>query len=368
MVRFLGKEPQLIHFSELLLGDTDFSEIAKVSIGGNHEGFFKAMCLLVGKEDESFDQSCQQINEWLVTMLGNEITKRQKRKKKTATPVTESRQTLEYLQSTTFATLVQSNPTALRSHAGMVVVVITLTRLFNEKIRIGIVAESKRLQGAPQKEVIVDAKREVNSFLGWAISQIMNFYKEELNGDWTDEDQKENAQKHIYYLRTMRVLHCDVIGDLDYLENCYSDHLQLENNGGLTLVSHEYFEFGTFLMNIIVRSLTQTHITNEGNEAWTKGMARVKAEFATIERRFLALGEDYTELDTEAKVSVLERLVQKAAHARHGVEWKIYKELTVKRKGANYVGNAHREELKAISKGSEISTLPKEALKKRKRP
>jgi hypothetical protein len=75
--------------------------------------------------------------------------------------------------------------------------------------------------------------------------------------------------------------------------------------------------------------------------------------------------EDYTHLDTEDKASVLERLVQKAAHARHGVEWKIYKELTVKRKGANYVGNVHRGRLKAISTGSEIRTLPKGVLKKR---
>jgi hypothetical protein len=272
---------------------------------------------------------------------------------------------LEYLQSALFANLVKSNPTALRSHAGMVVVVITLTRLFNEKIRIGIVAASKRLQCAPQKEGIVDAKREVNSFLGWAISQAMNFYKEKLNSDSTDEDGKENAHNHIFYLRTMRVLHCDVIGDPDYLKNCYSDHLQLENNGGLTLVSPEYFKFGTFLMTVIVKALTQTHITNEGNNSWEQGMARIMAEIATIEKCFLALGEDYTQLDTTAKVAVLEQLVNKAAHARHGVEWKIYKEQTVKRKGKNYVGNAHREQSKAISKGSEISSLPKDALKKR---
>jgi hypothetical protein len=77
MVRFLGKEPQGIHFSELLLGDTDFSEIAKVSVGGRAEGFFKAMCLLTGRDDEDFDQSCQQINEWLVRILGNEIKRQQ---------------------------------------------------------------------------------------------------------------------------------------------------------------------------------------------------------------------------------------------------------------------------------------------------
>jgi hypothetical protein len=78
-----------------------------------------------------------------------------------------------------------------------------------------------------------------------------------------------------------------------------------------------------------------------------------------------SLGEDYTQLDTTAKVAVLEPLVKKAAHARHGVEWKIFKEQTVNRKGKNCVGNAHREQLKAISTGSEISSLPKEALKKR---
>jgi hypothetical protein len=52
-------------------------------------------------------------------------------------------------------------------------------------------------------------------------------------------------------------------------------------------------------------------------------MAIITAEFVTtIKRRFLALGEDYTQLDRRtAKVAVLEQLVKKAAHARHGVEW-----------------------------------------------
>jgi hypothetical protein len=132
-----------------------------------------------------------------------------------------------------------------------------------------------------------------------------------------------------------------------------------------TLISREYFDFGTFLMTVIVESLTQAHIANEGNNAWKNGMARVDAEFETIKRRFLALGEHCEKLDTSAKISVLKRLVRKAAHARHGVEWKIYKEQTVKRKGKSYVGSAHRENLKNISKGSETSSLPKAVFEKR---
>jgi hypothetical protein len=64
-------------------------------------------------------------------------------------------------------------------------------------------------------------------------------------------------------------------------------------------------------------------------------------------------------------IIVLERLVRKAAHARHGVELKIYKENTVKRKGKNYVGSTHRGNLSVLSKGSETSSLPKEAMVKR---
>jgi hypothetical protein len=223
----------------------------------------------------------------------------------------------------------------------------------------------KRLQGAPQKQVTFDAKREVNSFLGWAIFQVYDVYRDKQRSDLTDDDDMEDADNHVLYLRTMRVLHEDVIGDLDYLENCYSEHLQLENNGGLTLVSPKYFDFGTFLMSVIAESFTQAHIVNEGNDAWTKGMVRVHTQFESIKQRFLALGEDCEQLETSAKVRVLERLVRKAAHARHGVELKIYKELTVKRKGKNYVGSTHRGNLSVLSKGSETSSLPKEVMVKR---
>jgi hypothetical protein len=176
----LGTEPQNMHFSELLLGDTDFSEIAKVSVGGRTEEFFKAMCLLEGKSDGKFDRVYQEINVELVKIVGSETQKRQKSKRSKSTiPVTMWRHILEYLQSSTFAKLVQSNPgPALKSHAGMDVVVITLTRLFNEKIGIGMVARSKRLQGAPQKQVMVDPKREVNSSLGWAIIQVYDVYRD----------------------------------------------------------------------------------------------------------------------------------------------------------------------------------------------
>jgi hypothetical protein len=362
----LGTEAQSMHFSELLLGDTDFSEIAKVSVGGRAEEFFKAMCLLEGKADEKFDRICQTINARLVKIVGREIRKRQKSKTESTIKVTMWRQIMEYLQSPRFAKLVKSNPgAALKSHAGMVVVVITLTRLLNEKIRIGMVAGSKRLQGAPQTQVMIDAKREVNNFFGWAIFQVYDVYRDKQRSELTDDDEMKDADNHVLYLRTMRVLHKDVIGDTDYLENCYSDHLQLENNGGLTLLSRKYFDFGTFLMSIIANAFTQAHIVNEGNESWTKGMARVNTQFEAIKQRFLALGEDFEQLETSAKVRVLERLVRKTAHARHGVELKIYKENTVKRKGKNYVGSTHRGKLSVLSKGSETSSLPKEAMVKR---
>jgi hypothetical protein len=121
IVRFVrGTEPQSMHFSELLLGDSDFFEMAKVSVGGRAEEFFKAMCLLDGEADEKFDQICQTINVKLVKIVGSEIRKRQKSKSKSIIPVTMWRQIMEYLQSSTFAELVQW---AYVNH-GMVVVLL----------------------------------------------------------------------------------------------------------------------------------------------------------------------------------------------------------------------------------------------------
>jgi hypothetical protein len=76
-------------------------------------------------------------------------------------------------------------------------------------------------------------------------------------------------------------------------------------------------------------------------------MARITAEFVTIKPCFLALGTDYTPLDTTAKVPVLEQLVKRLPTPDTALNGKsMYKEQTVKRRGNSYIGNAHREQLR----------------------
>jgi hypothetical protein len=49
------------------------------------------------------------------------------------------------------------------------------------------------------------------------------------------------------------------------MKDCHSEALQMYNNGGSTLVVAEaYFQFGFSLIKVLVNTLMQQHIKDEG--------------------------------------------------------------------------------------------------------
>ena len=70
----------------------------------------------------------------------------------------------------------------------------------------------------------------------------------------------------IDFFDEMTVKHCDVVGNDDYMSNCYSAYDQLNNNGGLTLISPAYYEFGKMLMKEVRNVTTRKSFLRHGND------------------------------------------------------------------------------------------------------
>lgn len=93
-----------------------------------------------------------------------------------------------------------------------------------------------------------DEKTEVNSFIGYAIkSHFQSLCAQARCGD--DEDEKLEAK--IKWVKTMRTFHNQAIHDEECVKNYYSNTHHLHNNGFLTLVSKQCWDFGKKLMSEI---------------------------------------------------------------------------------------------------------------------
>ena len=153
------------------------------------------------------------------------------------------------------------------------------------------------------------------------------------------------------YMDGMVLRHHEALLDEDYLANCYDSFYQLKNNGGLTLVSRAYFEFGGELIQLIANTLSQITITFEGDAFLVAARTRV-IEGINKQKLF----EKFLKCDTstiannirlDVRQQLFQKLVNKAMHARHGMEINIYKRDSTKRGGDNHVGLALRTYLNA---------------------
>jgi hypothetical protein len=112
------------HFSDILLADSDFGELAKISIFGPVESFFETLSDLSSHDDELVvDSFCQRVNLYLVTELG----KFEKRKPTASNGL--HRKVMEYLQSSAeFANDISNfGVVGLRDRVGLSSIVLTLT-------------------------------------------------------------------------------------------------------------------------------------------------------------------------------------------------------------------------------------------------
>jgi len=345
------KNPLSCHFSDTLLCDEDITELAKVSPFGPSGSFFwKVFGLLTAEEEDEFDLLCQKLNEHLIACFGACMEKFDKSKSKKKVTFNES--LVKLLQSQPFVDLVVSSPVQeFHCHAGLCAIAqslwSTLLKLVRDCLPNKIVDS---LHAADRK---VNFKVEVNSFFGWAISQVHRALLDDLLAA-EDEGSESRAQEMLDFVSAMRYFDHQAALDEAYLRDCYDGIYRLTNCGGLTLVAPRYFEFGKSLMQVIVNALSMEDFDQYGSDAVQHGWAHVNQNMESLKSQFLECHKEYTAIDVSAKLTILQRLVEKTRNARFGVEVNARSEKT-KRGGKNYVGMTHRGQLKGSKVGSRVN-------------
>jgi hypothetical protein len=160
----------------------------------------------------------------------------------------------------------------------------------------------------------VNFKVEVNSFIGWDISDIHRTLVDELNE--TEFDVEESVvQARLDLVGRMRYFGHQAAQNKTYLEECYDRIYRLRNCGGLTLVSLQYYEFGKSLMQLIVNSLGMKHFDIIGSEAVKKLRVYIEKNMESLTRQFLECDESFTAISRKEKEAILDRLVEKTCNA-----------------------------------------------------
>jgi hypothetical protein len=96
----------------------------------------------------------------------------------------------------------------------------------------------------------------VNRFLGWAV---FNLFKKVEK-----EEDKPRRKMKLLVLGKMTIYHHEAVLDKEYMSKYYTDSDQLNNMGGLTLVSKNFFAFGLGLMSELMR-FTEKSLSTQGN-------------------------------------------------------------------------------------------------------
>ena len=162
---------------------------------------------------------------------------------------------------------------------------------------------------------------EVNRFMGLAIFSSVGRLQRKL-----DEDARQ-------------ILACMIIclddADDKYFEKRYSTHMNLLNNGGLTLVSEILFPFGMQLMTAVRESFTMQHMDNNPKHAF-KIAKKALLENKRLSNYFRAICQRHSELKgkkfEKAVSAVYKMVLPKVIHSRFAVVFCRWKEKHVQSK------------------------------------
>jgi hypothetical protein len=186
-----------------------------------------------------------------------------------------------------------------------------------ESIKLRRQANTAQAGNTPRLITEDEEKREVDGFLGYAISEIREHWRKIHTKKLHEDDDDAFLSSVVEYLDTMRCFHVDVVLDDEYMELCYSISHQMVNKGGLTLVSKDYFQFGKSLMAEIRRSFSCE--TAQSNDRMKKAYDALVAN-KELREQFVAVGHQRSSVGREVKLDIYKELVTKAFNARVAVE------------------------------------------------
>jgi hypothetical protein len=222
------------HFSEWLLTNTVFKEFAMLSMGGEAEGWFRTICKGMKEEEEKiFDEMCQSLMADIWSCLRNQYVA-----KNNSVEPSHRHQVHTYMRGwnneSDFGKIMKGMPLRLEDrHAACIL--CQQQFLFHdwitntlEKIRQVLCPAAKKVleteHGAKTRGlgVKVDLSKEVNRFVGWAISNLIKKTRKQFErskGPPKRVDEEELFGR-LELLKSMRVFEHEILDDKEYIEKC----------------------------------------------------------------------------------------------------------------------------------------------------
>jgi hypothetical protein len=132
-------------------------------------------------------------------------------------------------------------------------------RLFLDRIRDRLVSaslpdDSKAVTNP--ESVVTTIKLQVNRFVGYGLSKLIQRQKTRVNREAKEADVDE-LLRELAFARSQRIFPVEALTMPTYLANCYDKTQALTNNGYLALLAPKYFEFGIQVMTAVAEAFTQ---------------------------------------------------------------------------------------------------------------
>jgi hypothetical protein len=363
------------HYSDVLWSDPDFVEYAKLSVGTPVQECFQTTALFSEADNEAFDVICQQLFfeiQMGAKALGGSTRSIHRSFMFQAFDLQTNQCKMSVLK-TFIATIIcqgESDP-GLSIFCQLLVDFIAkfFVREFNKAIDewldqlrqsanakivtptaddIGMTGDSssgvESIGAAFRSDISHEEQcKEVQLFLGWAMSSITNMY--EIQAE-SDDSMEEVCQ----FCKEMHLTHDEVIVDEAYVRDYYPRIIQLKNRGDFSLVSRSYFCFGVQLLQKIRDSFNQESISQHGTSCVEIAFDVVSKDDSLRDTFIQCQNSFSSKLDSRIVSIIYDKLVRKTFHARIGAETTIFKDKNTSRFAVDAVDTSLREGLKTIAK------------------
>ncbi len=201
-------------------------------------------------------------------------------------------------------------------------------------------------------EVEVNLSKEVNRFVGRAISNLIKKTRKQFNiskGPLINVDEEELFGR-FELLKSMRVFEHEILDDKEYIEKFYCPFHRLVNDGFLALVSPKYIGLGLSLLQTVADAVNENELKKNGDETLKKTVASAKDPKGPLKQTFLELCKENDCLTIKQKGKLFDELVDKTKNSRGGAVIKRFRTETTGRGAKSENSITFRSEIKALAK------------------
>jgi len=250
----LDSEATNEHWNHQLMKQEDFMGLAKMSMKTDLEMWFKTLCTLSAEDRLLFDQSIQQIHANLFKTYCENIKPRKGNRKEASTfHKTVYLGAIKKASTKTFMMV-----PALRNEKAMMLLLLTLSRGLFDRL---LAFHQRRILLVKAGSSVPDINKEVNRFVGWAISELQRLHTKE-HADTGEAN--EESQEHWDLLDAMGYSHQEAVMNTEYMEKYYEPFDMLNNRGKLVLVHPDFYSCATNLMTAVAAAVTELKLTTLG--------------------------------------------------------------------------------------------------------